>query len=73
MVYQTAGMDKKDYKSVSLRIPPIIFGTSSLGNLFVALDDDAKHEIVMECVRKSSGIVVLIQQENMVQVLRWKH
>lgn len=39
-------------------LPPIIFGTSSLGNLFVALDENIKKEIIAECVKHSEGKVV---------------
>lgn len=42
----------------ALTIPPVIFGTSGLGNLFVAMDDAAKHAIVKECVANSNGTVV---------------
>lgn len=41
-----------------IKIPSIIFGTSGLGNLFVALDDEAKLEIVRECIHHSNGTVV---------------
>lgn len=44
--------------SAGLKIPSIIFGTSGLGNLFVALDDKAKLEIVKECIHHSNGTVV---------------
>jgi len=39
-------------------LPPVIFGTSGLGNLFVALDEQTKMDIVNECVRLSKGKVV---------------
>jgi len=39
-------------------LPNIIFGTSSLGNLFVALSDEVKRDIVSECVKHSPGKVV---------------
>src|SRR4051812_36025748 len=39
-------------------LPPIIFGTSGLGNLFVALDEEVKFNIVKECVQLSKGKVV---------------
>lgn len=42
----------------SIKIPPVIFGTSGLGNLFVALDDKAKYDIVKECVSLSNRNVV---------------
>lgn len=35
-----------------MTIPPIIFGTSALGNLYEALDDEVKWEIVEECFRR---------------------
>jgi D-threo-aldose 1-dehydrogenase len=39
-------------------LPPIIFGTSGLGNLFVALEDQEKLNIVSECLRLSACKVV---------------
>jgi len=39
-------------------MPPVIFGTSGLGNLFVALNDDIKLEIVAECFRHTNGTLV---------------
>jgi D-threo-aldose 1-dehydrogenase len=39
-------------------LPPVIFGTSGLGNLFVALGEQEKLNIVNECLRLSSGKVV---------------
>jgi D-threo-aldose 1-dehydrogenase len=41
-----------------LNLPPVIFGTSGLGNLFVALDEESKCEIIKECLRLSKGTVV---------------
>ncbi len=41
-----------------LQLPRIIFGTSGLGNLFVALPDEEKSEIVKQCFRWSDGPVV---------------
>lgn len=41
-----------------LNFPSIIFGTSGLGNLFVALEEKVKFEIVQECVRNANGPVV---------------
>jgi len=43
---------------MDIHLPPVIFGTSGLGNLFVALDEQAKMDIVSECVRLSNGNVV---------------
>lgn len=45
-------------ESTGLAIPPIIFGTSGLGNLFVALTDEVKQQIVQECIRHSPKPVV---------------
>ncbi|MDB5246081.1 MAG: aldo/keto reductase [Segetibacter sp.] len=58
MIVDQTDTDKKDNKIAGLKIPTIIFGTSGLGNLFVALDDKAKLEIVKECIRNSNGTVV---------------
>lgn len=44
-------------RSVS-NLPPVIFGTSGLGNLFTALDENEKLSIVNECIRLSEGKVV---------------
>ncbi len=41
-----------------LKIPPVIFGTSGLGNLFVALEEEKKYEIVKECINHSNGMAV---------------
>ena len=42
----------------SFNLPPVIFGTSGLGNLFVALDEEIKRDIIKECLRLSKGPVV---------------
>lgn len=39
-------------------LPKIVFGTSSLGNLFVALGETVKRDIIAECVKHSPGKVV---------------
>lgn len=41
-----------------LILPSVIFGTSGLGNLFVALDHEMKLEVVRECINHSNGQVV---------------
>jgi D-threo-aldose 1-dehydrogenase len=41
-----------------LEMPPVIFGTSGLGNLFVALSDEVKQEIVKECIAHTKGKLV---------------
>lgn len=43
---------------IGLDLPPVIFGTSGLGNLFVALEEEAKLDIVSECIRHSKRKVV---------------
>lgn len=48
----------KGLDNTSLVLPPIIFGTSGLGNLFVALDEKEKLNIVSECIRLSDGKAV---------------
>lgn len=44
--------------SAVLELPKVVFGTSSLGNLFVALDEKVKREIVKECIDQSANQVV---------------
>jgi D-threo-aldose 1-dehydrogenase len=41
-----------------IKIPPVIFGTSALGNLYVALDEDTKLSIIKECVTHVDNPVV---------------
>jgi len=41
-----------------IQLPPVIFGTSGLGNLFVALDDELKMKIVEACITLSGGNAV---------------
>jgi D-threo-aldose 1-dehydrogenase len=51
--------DRREHlKSSTLNLPRVIFGTSGLGNLFQAMADDAKYDIVKECVRLSKGVAV---------------
>ncbi|CAF1198348.1 unnamed protein product [Adineta ricciae] len=40
--------------SHSIALPKVIFGTSSLGNLYVALDEETKLEIVQTCMQYPS-------------------
>jgi D-threo-aldose 1-dehydrogenase len=42
----------------NIELPKIVFGTSALGNCFVALDDDVKQEIVKECIKHTRGKLV---------------
>lgn len=41
-----------------ISLPRVIFGTSSLGNLFVSLSDELKLEIINECFKHTAGPVV---------------
>ncbi len=52
-----AGAENRSRK-VSLTIPPVIFGTSGLGNLYEALEDEVKLAIVKECFAHSKGPAV---------------
>lgn len=47
-------MEYKEFGKTGLKVPPIIFGTSALGNLYTALSDDTKLEIVSECFKNVS-------------------
>lgn len=51
-------IQERTLDKVTLGLPPVIFGTSGLGNLFQALKDDEKLKIVKECVDLSKGIAV---------------
>ncbi len=46
-------------RDTDVEIPPIIFGTSCLGNLYRAVADETKHEIVSEIFTHMQGPVVL--------------
>jgi len=48
----------KELAKQDLNLPPIIFGTSGLGNLFIDLEEEEKLNIVSECVRLSKGKAV---------------
>ena len=50
-------MSENKTERKKIDVPPIIFGTSGLGNLYVALDEKVKLEIVRECVRNSKPVV----------------
>jgi D-threo-aldose 1-dehydrogenase len=50
--------DNNEIGHDKLCLPTVTFGTSGLGNLFVALEDDAKCRIIEECYRLSGGTVV---------------
>lgn len=50
----------------------VIFGTSGLGNFFVALDDETKYGIVKECFYLSGGPVVFDSAGKAAAGLGWK-
>ncbi len=43
------------FSLTDLAIPPVIFGTTGLGNLFVALDEQVKCDIVKEYYNCAKG------------------
>lgn len=47
-----------DSMRTSIHLPPVIFGSSGLGNLYVDLDEESKCEIIKEYVRLSSLPIV---------------
>jgi D-threo-aldose 1-dehydrogenase len=49
---------KNSFGKTGLQIPPIIFGTSALGNLYAAIEDDIKRDIVSQCFEHVQGPVV---------------
>jgi D-threo-aldose 1-dehydrogenase len=51
MEYRTIG-------NTGIKLPPVIFGTSALGNLYHSLDDETKTSIVAECFRHVPAPVV---------------
>ena len=51
-------MKYTEIKNSGVKIPSVIFGTSALGNLYRALDDDTKLSIVRECLESTDGTVV---------------
>jgi D-threo-aldose 1-dehydrogenase len=51
-------MDNNKRETIDINLPPVVFGTSGLGNLFVALEDEVKLQIIRECVEQSNGVVV---------------
>ncbi|MBG6234099.1 D-threo-aldose 1-dehydrogenase [Pedobacter sp. CAN_A7] len=47
------------YKNkIITKYPTVVFGTSSLGNLYIKLDDQVKQQIVSEAVSASSGLTM---------------
>lgn len=51
-------MNKKENELPALSLPRVIFGTSGLGNLYVATDQAAKCAIVKECIDNRGPAVV---------------
>ncbi len=51
-------METHQIGRTSIKIPPIIFGTSALGNLYTALSDETKLEIVQQAFEHVSAPVV---------------
>jgi D-threo-aldose 1-dehydrogenase len=51
--------EKRKLGNTDLDIPPIVFGTSSLGNLYEALPDETKREILAEMFRSVEPPVAL--------------
>ena len=49
---------EKSKKLSDQNIPPVVFGSAGLGNLFVAHNDAVKLEIIKECIVHSTGKVV---------------
>jgi D-threo-aldose 1-dehydrogenase len=42
-------------KPQNSQIPSVIFGTSSLGNLYQAISNDSKKEIIQQCIQNAKG------------------
>jgi D-threo-aldose 1-dehydrogenase len=51
-------MEYRPVGKTGIKLPPIIFGTSALGNLYAELSDDTKTGIVSECIRNVGAPVV---------------
>jgi D-threo-aldose 1-dehydrogenase len=49
--------------TITVSLPRVIFGTSALGNLYVALADADKCAIVKECVLHSAKPVALKERQ----------
>ena len=50
--------EAKPLGRTGLRIPALLFGTSALGNLYTAVDEEVKISIIRECFRYATGPVV---------------
>jgi len=58
-IYGANPMQYQVFGKTGISIPPIIFGTSCLGNLFTPLPHDVKLKIIKEMFAHSHGIVVM--------------
>ena len=60
MIKNTAATDTSRREAIlaDIAVPPVIFGTSALGNLFMALEYIDKYTIVRECLHLSGGAPV---------------
>ena len=52
-------MQHRLFGKTGLRIPPIVFGATNLGNLFKALSDAAKHDIVQQWLKLVPAPIVI--------------
>jgi D-threo-aldose 1-dehydrogenase len=43
---------------MNIEIPKLIYGTSAIGNLFVALEEQLKFKIIKECIETADGIAM---------------
>lgn len=55
---ESKSKSKIEPKSIYMNLPPVTFGTSGLGNLFVALEEETKCDLIRESFRLSNGTVV---------------
>jgi D-threo-aldose 1-dehydrogenase len=51
-------VDNQNEKLIELNLPPVIFGTSGVGTLFVVVDEEEKRDVIKECLRLSKGPMV---------------
>lgn len=51
-------MEHRSIGKTGISVPPVVFGTSALGNLYSAISDETKTEIVKECLLNVPGPVV---------------
>lgn len=52
-------MQHRTFGKTGLQIPPIVFGATSLGNLFKALSDEEKHQIVEQWLKLVPAPIVI--------------